>query len=224
MSKDYLTEDTLLPKDQLWACVSFFSKNFVKKSVDNINDYKTELKKDDIEEYSTDDDVLAFKFRGAFKTFEDASKHAEKLREIDPSHHIYVMECGKWCAFKIKDDNEYIEQTEHSNVELNDMMKKYEENQEKAKLYHEFRKNQLMKQSLEENLENRKKSMEETNNELLNITDKQERRKLKDKKITIEEQITKLEERRKEIEEQTKLLELKLGYPNGNSNISEITE
>jgi hypothetical protein len=213
--KDYLTEDTINPVDQLWVCVSFFSKHFVKQSVENINDYKEELKKGDIEKYSTDDDVLAFKFRGAYRSLEEASKHAEQLRDLDPSHHVYVMETSKWCAFKIKDDNNYIEQTEHSNAELNEMMKKYEDNQSKAKLYHEFRKNQMIKQSLDENLENRMKSIEETNNELVNVTDKVERRKLKDKKITLEEQIKKLEDRKSEIEEQTKNLEvkLKLGQP-----------
>jgi DNA repair exonuclease SbcCD ATPase subunit len=213
--KDYLTEDRINPSDQLWGCVSFFSKHFVKQSVENLNDYVDELKQGEKEEYSTEDDTLAFKFRGAFRTYEEASKHAAQLRDLDPSHHIYVMECGKWCAFKIKDDNKYIEQTEHCNAELNDMMKKYEENQVKAKLFHEYRKNQMIKQSLEENLENRMKTMNETNVELADVTDKAERRKLKDKRTNLEEQIQKLEDRKREIEEQTKELEqkLKLGQP-----------
>lgn len=216
--KDYLTEDTINPPDQLYICVSFFSKHFVKQSVENINDYVDELKKGDKEDYSTDDDILAFKFRGAFRTFEEASKHAEQLRNIDPSHNIYVMDGNKWCAFKIKDDRNYIEQTEEANAELNDMMKKYEENQTKAKLYHEFRKNQMIKQSLEENLENRMKSIEDTNAELVNTNDKTERRKLKDKKTVLEEQIQKLEDRKREIDEQSKELELKLrlGQPDFN--------
>ena len=197
--KDYLTEDTINPPDQLFICVSFFSKHYVKQSVENLNDYVDELKQGTKEEYSTEDDVLALKFRGAYRTFEEASKHAEQLRDLDPSHHIYVMEASKWCAFKIKDDNKYIEQTEHANAELNDMMKKYEENQEKAKLYHEFRKNLMIKQSLEENLENRMKTIDETNAELVNVTDKAERRKLKDKKTLLEEQIQKLEDRKREI-------------------------
>jgi len=215
LKKDYLSEDKINPIDQIWACVSFFSKHFVKQSVDNLNDYIDEIKKGEKEEYSTEDDVLAFKFRGAFKTFEEASKHAEELRDLDSAHHVYVMECGKWCAFKIKDDNKYIEQTEHANAELNDMMKKYEENQKKSQLYHEFRKNLLIKQSLEENLENRMKNINDTNTELENITDKIERKKLKDKKSSLEDQIQKLEERKKEIEEQSKELEvkLKLGQP-----------
>lgn len=218
--KDYLTEDTINPPDQLFICVSFFSKHYVKQSVENLNDYVDELKQGTKEEYSAEDDVLALKFRGAYRTFEEANKHAEQLRDLDPSHHIYVMEGSKWCAFKIKDDNKYIEQTEHANAELNDMMKKYEENQEKAKLYHEFRKNLMIKQSLEENLENRMKSIDETNTELVNVTDKAERRKLKDKKTLLEEQIQKLEDRKREIEEQSKELEvkLKLGQPDFGQN------
>ena len=208
--KDYLTEDTINPPDQLFICVSFFSKHYVKQSVENLNDYVDELKQGTKEEYSAEDDVLALKFRGSYRTFEEATKHAEQLRDLDPSHHIYVMEGSKWCAFKIKDDNKYIEQTEYANAELNDMMKKYEENQEKAKLYHEFRKNLMIKQSLEENLENRMKSIDETNAELVNVTDKTERRKLKDKKTLLEEQIQKLEDRKKELEEQSKELEVKL--------------
>lgn len=208
--KDYLTEDTINPHDQLFVCVSFFSKHYVKQSVENLNDYVDEFKKGTKEDYSTDNDVLAFKFRGAYKTFEAASKHAEQLRNLDPNHNIYIMESGKWCAFKIKDDDKFIEQTEHANTELNDIMKKYEENQEKAKLFHEYRKTAMVKQSVEENLENRMKNMDEMTSELLNVTDKTERRKLKDKKINLEEQIKKLEEKKLEIEAQSKELETKL--------------
>jgi len=208
MSKiDYLTEDTINPPDQQFVCVSFFSKNYIKQAIDNNNDYRKEEEK---EIYSTEDNVFALKFRGAFSTYDAACKHAEKLRSVDPDHNVYVMDNGKWCAFMIDDNDKYVKQTEHANEQLNDMMKKYMENQEKAKLYHEFRKNQLVKQSLEENLQNRMASIEETNNQLKDITDKDERRKLKDKKESIEEQIRKLEEKKLDIEEQSKNLESKL--------------
>jgi len=208
MSKvDYLTEDTINPPDQQFVCVSFFSKNYIKQAIDNNNEYRKEEEK---ESYSTEDNVFALKFRGAFSTYESACKHAEKLRSVDPDHNVYVMDNGKWCAFMIDDNDKYVKQTEHANEQLNDMMKKYMENQEKAKLYHEFRKNQLVKQSLEENLQNRLASIEETNNQLKDVTDKDERRKLKDKKESIEDQIRKLEEKKSDIEEQTKNLENKL--------------
>lgn len=217
MSKiDYLTEDNINPIDQVFTCVSFFSKHYVKQSIENLNDYVDETGKGTKEDYSTEDDVLGFKIRGSYRTFEEAANHAKDLRSIDPNFHVYIIENNKWGAFKIKDDGKYVEQTEHANEELNDMMKKYDENQTKAQLYHEFRKNLMIKKSLEENLENRITSINETENELVNITDKNERRKLKDKKNVLEEQILKLEEKKKEIEEQSRELELKLklGQPN----------
>jgi chromosome condensin MukBEF ATPase and DNA-binding subunit MukB len=214
MSKiDYLTEDTINPPDQQFICVSFFSKNYIKQAIDNNNEYRKEEEK---ESYSTEENVFALKFRGAFSTFEEACKHAEKLRSVDQYHNVYVMENGKWGAFKIDDDDKYVKQTEHANDQLNDMMKKYMENQEKAKLYHEFRKNQMVQKSLEENLENRRQNMNETEELLKEVTDKSERNKLKEKRETIEEQIRKLEERKLDLDSQSKTLEdkLKLGQLN----------
>jgi hypothetical protein len=204
---DYLTEDTINPTSQNYVCVSFFSKNYVKQAIDNNNEYRNE---EDKETYSTDNNILAFKFRGAFDTYHEACTHAKKLRDVDQYHNVYVMESGKWCAFMIDDSDKYVKQTEHANEELNDMMKKYNENQIKAKLYHEYRKNQMVKESLEENLLNRRSNMEETNNQLLEETDKEERKKIKEKKELIEEQIQKLEEKKLEIEEQCKKLEQQL--------------
>lgn len=205
MSKkvDYLTEDSLNPSDQLFVCVSFFSKHYVKQAIENNNDYR---KEEDKEEYSTENDVLAFKFRGAFSTYEDACEHAKILRDVDKYHNVYVMESGKWCAFMVSEDEKYVNQTEHANEELNDMMKKYMENQIKAKVYHEYRKNQMMQESIEENLQNRLNTKELTDTELKNTTDKTNRKTLKDKKEVIDEQIKKLEEKKKEIEEKTRLL------------------
>uniref|UniRef100_A0A6C0D9S6 Uncharacterized protein n=1 Tax=viral metagenome TaxID=1070528 RepID=A0A6C0D9S6_9ZZZZ len=214
MSKeDYLTEDTINPPNQNFICVSFFSKNYVKQVIDNNNEYR---KDEDKETYSTDNNIFSLKFRGAFSTFEEACKHAEKLRSVDTYHNVYVMENGKWCPFMIDDNDKYVKQTEHGNEQLNEMMKKYMDNQEKAKLYHEYRKNQMVTQSLNENLENRNNSILETQELLKTENDKVERKKLKDRKQALEEQIAKLEEKKLEINEQTKNLEskLKLGQIN----------
>jgi len=211
MSKiDYLTEDSINPTNQNYICVSFFSKNYIKQSIDNNNEYRSEEEK---ETYSIEDNVFALKFRGAFSTYEAACKHAENLRSVDEYHNVYVMENGKWCAFMIDDNDKYVKQTEHANEQLNDMMKKYMENQEKAKIYHEFRKNQMVKKSLEENLENRRENINETQDQLINTNDKDEKTKLKNKRDALQEQISKLEEKKLDIEEQTKILEdkLKLG-------------
>lgn len=208
MSKeDYLTEDTINPQNQKFVCVSFFSKNYVKQVIDNNNEYRTESEK---ESYSTDENVFALKFRGAFSTYEEACKHAENLRNVDPAHNVYVMENGKWCAFMVDDNDKYVKQTEHANEQLNDMMKKYMENQEKAKLYHEYRKNQLLTKSLEENLVNKQSNMDETQEQLKGTSDKSDRKKLKERRETLEEQITKLNDKKADIAEQTRILEEKL--------------
>ena len=119
MSKvDYLTEDTINPPDQKFYCVSFFTKNYVKKVIDNNNDYIVDEKKED---YSTDNNVFAFKIRGGFRSYEDACEHAKRLNSVDPHHHVYVCDAGLWNAFKVEDDDKFVSQTEHANEELNDM-------------------------------------------------------------------------------------------------------
>jgi soluble P-type ATPase len=167
---DYLYEDKVNSKSR-WICLSFFSKHYVKKVIENnketakeIEDKSYALSFEDEEDYSTEDDVLALKVRGGgtFETYEQACNYAAQQRNVDPNHHIYVQEVGKWCAFKIKDDNKYIEQTEHANEELNSMMKKYDENQEKAKIYHEFRKNVMVAEGLNDSITNKQNSLNET--------------------------------------------------------------
>jgi hypothetical protein len=215
---DYLYEDKINPPSQKWYCVSFFSKKYVKKAIDNNNDTleelkekynysQTENKKDD---YSVDDDVLAFKIRGGFDTYDKACNHASALRNIDQHHHIYVVEAGKWCAFKTEDNDDFVEQTEHANDELNSMMKKYNENQDKAKIYHEFRKNVMVKESLNENIENKQNAFNLTLDLLKQTEDKEQIEKLRQKRNTLDEQISKLQERKNEIEKTCAEFEEKL--------------
>lgn len=199
-TEDFLTEDLILPNKQAWCVLSFFSKNHVKQAIENNNDYiKDEEQK---EKYEISSNILGLKVRGAFETYEYACEHAEKLRNMDLNHNVYVAEMGKWCAFILEenDNDKYVKQTEYANNELNDMMKKYVENQEKSKVYHELRKNQLIVQNITENLESRNTTKEETLELLKKAETKENKRLFKDKLITIDEQISKLEEKKKEIE------------------------
>ena len=204
MSKqDYLTEDPII-SSQLFYCVSFFNKLNVKQSIDNNNDYREEVLNDTTkEEYYTEDNVFGLKIRGGFPTIDAARAHAKRLNEIDPYHNIYVMEGGKWGAFVMKeaDSVNFVEQTEYANEQLNDMMKKYNENQDKAKVYHEYRKNQMVVKNIDDNLKNREDLLEQTKIELDNCTDKKERQSIKDKLVAIDEQISKMVDRKKEIQE-----------------------
>jgi DNA repair exonuclease SbcCD ATPase subunit len=211
--QDYLTEDPVI-QSLKYYCVSFFNKFNVKQLVENNNEYKEEIFNDSSKEsYSTDENILGFKIRGGFATLEDARAHAKKLSEIDPYHHIYVMEGGKWCAFIMKesDTNNYVEQTEYANDQLNDMMKKYNENQDKAKVYHEFRKNQMVVKNIDENIKNREELLEHTKQELDNCTDKTNRVSIKEKLASIDDQLNKMLERKKELQEKENELSKTLG-------------
>lgn len=204
MSKqDYLTEDPII-SSQKYYCVSFFNKLNVKQSIDNNNDYKEEVLNDaKKEEYSTENNVFGLKIRGGFSSLDDARAHAKRLNEIDPYHNIYVMEGGKWCAFAMKESDSVnlVEQTEYANEQLNDMMKKYNENQDKAKVYHEYRKNQMVVKNIDDNLRNREEQLEQSKQELDECTDKKARQTIKDKLAVIDEQINKMLERKKEIQD-----------------------
>jgi len=195
---DYLIEDNINPTDQKFVCISFFNKKNIKQLIDNNNDYVDENNK---EEYSTDNNVFAFKVRGCFKTYEDASKHAKTIQSIDEYHNVYVAECSKWCPFMIDDDDKLVESSEYANEELNNMMKKYMENQEKSKIFHEYRKNDLIKKNIEENLELKKKNHTEVNETLNKTENKEERKQIKTSMNAIKEQIEKLEIKQKEVEQ-----------------------
>lgn len=132
-TKDYLYEDPAVP-NQKFVCISILTpKNF----------------KDPKETMST------LKVRGSYDTFEEASKRGEFLRNIDPHINVYVGEVGKWLPFD--DDPEKAKQQEYQNKQLNNLMKGYMENQEKAKEFHEQRKNELVLKTLKENEDKEKR-------------------------------------------------------------------
>ena len=132
-TKDYLYEDPPVP-NQKFVCISILTpKNF----------------KDPKETMST------LKVRGSYDSFEEASKRGEFLRNIDPHINVYVGEVGKWLPFD--DDPEKAKQQEYQNKQLNNLMKGYMENQEKAKEFHEQRKNELILKTLKENEDKEKR-------------------------------------------------------------------
>ena len=210
--QDYLFEDPVIPSQQFY-CVSFFNKFSVKQSVDNTNDYKQEVfKSTEKEDYSTDNNILGLKIRGGFSNFPDAQSYAKKLNEIDPYHHVYVVDAGKWCAFIMKesDNNQFVEQTEYANEQLNEMMKKYNENQDKAKLYHELRKNQMVINNINENIKNREELLTQTKTDFNNCKNKKEKTTLTEKLSSIDDQINNMLKRKQELEEKEKELTDKL--------------
>ena len=197
MSKvDYLTEDSLLNQDQKFVCLSFFAPVS--------------------EDENKKNPAVAIKVRGVFESYDSACAHAKKLQSVDPYHNVFVGECGKWLPLNPDPDNEKeVKDSEYGNDKLNEMMKAYMENREKANLHHEYRKNEKIRQNLldnmtvtQENIDDMKKKLETTNN-------KQTKETLENNIKNLENQLAKFNKKKKDVDEQVKDLESKLKMGGG---------
>jgi hypothetical protein len=131
---DYLFEDPLV-NNQKFVCISVLTpKNFKETTT-----------------------MHTLKVRGSYESYDEAKKRADFLRNIDPNVNVYVGEVGKWLPFE--DNPENAKDNDYQNKRLNNMMKGYLENQEKAKEFHEQRKNEMIMKSFKENEEKEKRRL-----------------------------------------------------------------
>ena len=176
MSKpDYLSEDSLLPADQKFVCLSFLKPT----KEDNTT-------------------LSGIKVRGAFESYELACNHAKKLQDIDPYHHVFVGEMGKWLPHDPDPDSKYVKDFVYANEQLNGMMKSYMENQEKAKLFHEQRKNELVRKNILDNMAIQNNTLEE----LKAQKSDEPNRTLEDNIKALEDQMAKMELKKKDMDTQ----------------------
>jgi hypothetical protein len=183
---DYLTEDSLLPSNQKFVCMSFLKP----QKEDNTT-------------------LSGIKIRGVFEHYEDACKHAKKLQECDPYHHVFVGEMGKWLPHDPDPDSKYVKDFEYANEQLNSMMKSYVDNQEKAKIFHEQRKNDMVRKNIVDNMETHNKNINELK-DLLTSANESEKKDIEKRLKAMEDNINQMENKKKDIEEQLALLESKL--------------
>ena len=131
--------------------------------------------------------LVGIKLSGCFDTEVQADSHSSSLRDINDSFNVHVGELYKWQPFNPDPDSAEAGESEYANPQLNDTMKKKKENEQKAKLYQEYRKNELIKKNIEDLLDNKKKEKDDV---LINNTN--------DDTLSLEEQIKKLEDKLKE--------------------------
>ena len=186
MSKDYLTEDSLLPDGQKFVCISFLSDPENKLTLSGI------------------------KIRGVFETIEKASEHAKKLQSVDQAHNVFVGEMGKWLAFDPDTNSKAAGDAEYANEQLNQIMKGYIENQEKSKLFHEERKYKHMREGIESAIETSNKSVDDIKQQLLESTDEKDTEALKNKLLAIDQQIKELTVKKDDIIKNEKKINKKL--------------
>jgi hypothetical protein len=197
---DYLIEDPII-NNQRYVCLSF-------------------LKPSNIDEENRDKNltVSGVKVGGSYETYEDAKKRAEFLQKHNKYHNIYIGEVGKWCPFE--DNPDKAKDCEYMNKDLNKLMKTYLEQQEKAKEYHETRKQDMVKKAVESsdnqkklNKINENKEENESGNKKKNKLDKiqkkleTEKKDLEYDKNEVTANINKIRELEEELAEKIKELE-----------------
>ena len=134
--------------------------------------------------------LVGIKISGCFNTEEEADTNSSALRNINDSFNVHVGELYKWQPFNPDPDSSEAGESEYANPQLNDTMKKKKENEQQAKLYTEYRKNELIKKNIEELLDTKKKELTENIQTNSNIS-------------TIDEQIKNLEDKLKEYHQKT---------------------
>jgi hypothetical protein len=146
--EDYLDEDPII-SNQLFACLSIFTPNSIKSPEGDVID--------------TGHKVRAFKIRGVYPSHEKAEKRCEEIRKFDKYHHVFVGELGKWLPWD--DDASNAEEAVYAEPKLNEMMKSYQESQQKAAEYNEERKMKAHAEASKKKKEMLKKAKEakETN-------------------------------------------------------------
>jgi len=179
---DYLTEDTFTPKGQKYVCVSFLPP------------LKNDLT------------LTGIKIRGVFNEYDKACEFAKKSQSYDNKFNVYVGEMGKWLPFDPDPNSKASGDSQYANKQLNDMMKKYNENQEKAQELHHHIKNEKVIKNYDENIKVTKSTLETLQEELKNETNEENKEQLETNLESLKETLQSLENNKQEIEELEKQL------------------
>lgn len=191
---DYLDKDEPI-NGQKFVCLSILTN----KSIKDVSSGEV---------IESNNKVRGIKIRGVYNTIEDAKKRCEQIRQFDKALNVFIGEVGAWLPWD--DDVESVEEAVYAEEKLNQLMKTFKEQQIKAKEYHEFRKQQLVEESIKIS-QNETKSSDEDDNIIdnNNIEDEKEglqeyKKEINDKEKHIKNINTELEKAKKLFEELTK--------------------
>jgi hypothetical protein len=123
-SIDYLTEDQPLP-GQKYALISIVGPNMRQKC-----------------------DVWGLKVRGVADSLENAKALTKRIMRVDKDYDIYTVDVGKFFPLAIEPYD--ISNVEYENEQLNELVKNYLENKEKANEHWHQRKQEMMKEAIRE--------------------------------------------------------------------------
>lgn len=159
-TEDFLESDPQI-RGQNYCCISFVSPEDVlaNKQVFIIDKFlKVMAKKYDLQEPELQDQYKDFlyvnqeklesefyeknefktsvrgvKIRGSYDTLQEAQSKAKKLQQNDKGFNVYIGQVGFWLPWDPNPHN--IESQEYAEGELNTLVKKYKENQDKKDLH-----------------------------------------------------------------------------------------
>lgn len=103
--------------------------------------------------YVLTDKSPMIKFRGAFSSMEECQNKIKRLQAIDSYFHMFVIDVGKWGALLTDEElkkSQIDEEYQSSDSRLNDMMKSYKEERDKAKDAFEQRKREMAQRATQE--------------------------------------------------------------------------
>ena len=179
------------PSSQNFACLSFF------EGKDNEGK-----------------NLMYLRLGGVTDSYESACEMAKNINQEDNVHNVFVGEVGKWLPVVSnvsKSSSQYVEDVEYANEQLNELMKGYRANQEKAKLFYEHNKNEKMIDNINDNIGEQEKNKKELTKKLSKAKSIDEVKTLTSSLENIDSQVKKLEERLKGLMENQSELQQKIG-------------
>jgi len=179
------------PSSQNFACLSFFEG----KDKDGKN-------------------LMYMRLGGVSDSYDNACEMAKNINQEDNVHNVFVGEVGKWLPIVSnvsKTSSEYVEDVEYANEQLNELMKGYHTNQEKAKLFYEHNKNEKMINNINDNIEEQEKNKKELTKKLGKAKSIDEVKTLTSSLENIDNQVKKLEGRLKDLNNTQSDLQKKIG-------------
>jgi hypothetical protein len=89
------------------------------------------------------------KIRGSYATYQEAKHRSDRLAELDKNHHVYIGQVGYWLPWDPNPSE--VQEQEYQNKQLNNLMKKYEENISFRDRFYEERKQEKLREAMERN-------------------------------------------------------------------------
>ena len=148
---------------------------------------------------------------GVFETYDGACAHAKLIQQEDDRHHVFVGEVGKWLPYDPDPSSQQVEDSEYANDQLNTLMKGHKENMERARVFHELRKNESMMDNINENVEAKNKLRDEVTEKLSKVKDMDEAKTLTTSLENLDDQIKNMQSKLTSCKTNEQSLQTELG-------------